>query len=932
MNQFVIPLKGLNCGKCVKKVTDSLTPFSETKIHSIDKASLSVETSQPLNSIISAIESLQYQAGNNISLALFGLKCKKCVNKLAEALDNNNQIARFDVSKDSLTVVTTLNALSIIDIIEKLGFSATINNSESPQSTPHLTSEPNAYDKSNPSPSEVSSASSSDFKQTTLDKNNRPSLHTLNLSLQGMTCASCVSSVEKACLKVEGVINAQINLAEQSAIISAHKNDNVIQDKLIYSIEQAGYNASIIEDEATLQQELQTAHLQAQTKHKKNAALALVLGIPLMLWGLFGGNMMIRNGSDQLSWGLIGIICLLLLATAGKNFYTNAWQSLVHKRATMDTLVALGTGAAWFYSMLVVVFPNWFPVASRHVYFEASTMIIGLISLGHYIEAKAKQKTTKSLQSLIGLQAKFATVRTDHDEVQMPIEAITKGMHILIKPGEKVPVDGQVLEGESYIDESMLTGEPIPNLKISGDKISAGTINNDGSLLMLATGVGNETMVSRIIQLVRLAQSSKPAIAKLADSISAVFVPIVICIALTAALIWWWFGPEPKASFMLIVSTTVLIIACPCALGLATPLSITVGIGKAAELGILIRDADVLQHTSKINTVVFDKTGTLTLGKPSVTEFEILNGIEKKIFFQSIYALESHSEHPLASAICHFAKEQYIENAIEDRPNYTEDRPIKLATASNVQNVKGKGITGQVGGLDIAIGSINFIRSKGIPISDKSVNRYLAKARSVACVSIGQQLVGIIAISDPIKKDSAQAISNLKSKGIDVILLSGDHQTVAEKIAKEVGIEKTIANVLPDEKAKHIKKLQSKGRKVAMIGDGINDAPALAQADIGMAMGNGSDMAIESAQMTLLTSSPLAVNNAIELSKATVVNIKQNLFGAFIYNLIGIPVAAGILYPTFGFLLSPVFAGAAMALSSITVVSNANRLRFFKVH
>ncbi|MDV7104086.1 heavy metal translocating P-type ATPase [Vibrio sp. TH_r3] len=928
MNQFVIPLKGLNCGKCVKKVTDSLTPFSETKIHSIDKTSLSVETSQPLTTIISAIESLQYQAGNHISLTLFGLKCNKCVNKVAEALDNNNQIARFDVLIDSLTVVTTLNALSIIDIIEKLGFSATINNSESPQATPHPLSESNTCDKSNSSQSEASS----DFKQATLNKNNRPSLHTLNLSLQGMTCASCVSSVEKACLKVAGVINAQINLAEQSAIISAQTNDNVIQDKLIYSIEQAGYNASIIEDEATLQQELQAGHLHAQTTHKKNATLALALGIPLMLWGLFGGNMMIRNGSDQLSWGLIGIICLLLLATAGKHFYINAWQSLIHKRATMDTLVALGTGAAWFYSMLVVFFPNWFPVASRHIYFEASTMIIGLISLGHYIEAKAKQKTTQSLQSLIGLQAKFATVRTDHGEVQMPIEAIHKGMYILIKPGEKVPVDGQVLEGESYVDESMLTGEPIPNLKISGDKISAGTINNDGSLLMLATGVGNETMVSRIIQLVRLAQSSKPAIAKLADSISAVFVPIVICIALTAALIWWWFGPEPKASFMLIVSTTVLIIACPCALGLATPLSITVGIGKAAELGILIRDADVLQHTSKINTVVFDKTGTLTLGKPSVTEFETFNGIEKDIFLQSIYALESHSEHPLASAICHFAKEQYKENAIEDRPNYTEDRPIQLATASNVQNVKGKGITGQVGGLDIAIGSISFIRSKGISIPDKSVNRYLTKARSVACVSLGQQLVGIIAISDPIKKDSAQAISNLKAKGIDVILLSGDHKTVAEKIAKEVGIEKTIANVLPDEKAKHIKKLQSEGRKVAMIGDGINDAPALAQADIGMAMGSGSDVAIESAQMTLLTSSPLAVNNAIELSKATVVNIKQNLLGAFIYNLIGIPVAAGILYPAFGFLLSPVFAGAAMALSSITVVSNANRLRFFKVH
>ncbi|WED25966.1 heavy metal translocating P-type ATPase [Vibrio sp. DW001] len=909
MTQFDISLSGLNCGKCVNKLTQSLALLSDTELISIDKTSVSVNTSRPLLEIIADIERNKYQAGNHITLSLSGLRCGKCVGKVRDRLSTNTQIARFEVSKTSLSLVTTLDRNSVIGIVESLGFNATPETGE--HLNPQQESEPETINIPDTTALTIPKTETKTFIQKTLIS---PQSNTFNLVLQGMTCASCVASVEKACLSVGGVQKAQINLAEQSAVISTDINDN-IRDLLLKSIKDAGYSASIIEDEASQQAELQAAHIQAQTRHKKSATTALAVGAPLMLWGLLGGNMMIRNTSDQLVWGVIGVVCLVLLATAGRSFYTNAWQSLIHKRATMDTLVALGTGAAWFYSILVVVSPSWFPAASRHVYFEASAMIIGLISLGHYIEAKAKLRTTESLQSLIGLQVKTATVRQGDEDIVMPIGSITQGMLLLIKPGEKIPVDGNVVEGESYVDEAMLTGEPIPKLKVIGDNVSAGTINSDGSLFILATGVGNQTMLARIIQLVRQAQSSKPAIAKLADSISAIFVPVVVGIAIFSALIWWWVGPDPKASYMMIVSTTVLIIACPCALGLATPLSITVGIGKAAELGILIKDADVLQNASKIDTVVFDKTGTLTLGKPSIQEFEVLNGMDEEAFLQSIYALESHSEHPLAGAICQFSKEKNI--------------PLNAAT--EVQNQRGKGLSGKVSGTTVSVGSVNFIRSQGIEIEDNHISSYLAKAWTVVAVSIDHQFAGIIAISDPIKKDALEAIALLQANKINVVLLSGDNQIVADKIAKEIGIKQVIAGVLPDEKAQHIQNLQSSGRIVAMVGDGINDAPALAQADIGIAMGSGSDVAIESAQMTLLNSSPIAVNSAIELSKATVRNMKQNLFGAFIYNSIGIPVAAGVLYPMFGFLLSPVFAGAAMALSSITVVSNANRLRFFKV-
>ncbi len=897
MNQFDIPLSGLGCGKCVKKITQEIQALADTDIISIDKEAISLTTPLSLTKVIEKIEKLNYQAGNHLEFALSGLNCGKCVNKVKTCLTEHALVAQFHVSKTTLSLTTTMTEAEVIELITSLGFSAARDESQFPVTSSETIIE-------SPLLAEI---------QLTPSEENQPE-HKINLILQGMTCASCVASVEKACLSVEGVVNAQINLAEQSATVTLVNDSTDIQQRLMLSIKHAGYGASIIEDESEQQQELQTANIKAQQHFKRSAIQALSIGAPLMLWGLFGGNMMIRNTSDQLIWGIVGIISFLLLATAGRSFYQNAWQSLTHKRATMDTLVALGTGAAWIYSILVVLVPGWFPAPSRHVYFEASAMIIGLISLGHYIEARAKYRTTQSLQALIGLQPKFATVKQDDNEVQLPIEQIETGMLVRIKPGEKVPVDGEVIQGESYVDEAMLTGEPIAKSKAFGDKVSAGTINQDGSLLIQATSVGNQTMLARIIKMVRQAQSSKPPIAKLADSISAVFVPIVVAIAIVAALIWWWIGPEPQASYMLIVSTTVLIIACPCALGLATPLSITVGVGKAAELGILIKDAEVLQTASKLDTVVFDKTGTLTLGKPVVRDVTLLNSLSKDDFLPAVYALESHSQHPLASAICDYAKQQNT----------------PLLDIENTLTQRGKGITGVFQGKKITIGSVNYLSSENINVETSLIQAYIDKAWTPVIVSIDSVIAGIIAISDPIKNDSKQAVSQLRQKGIDVVLLSGDNRSVANNIAQQLGISTVIGEVLPHEKAEHIQKMQNQGKRVAMVGDGINDAPALAQADIGIAMGNGSDVAIESAQMTLLSSSPLAINNAIELSKATVKNMKQNLFGAFVYNSLGIPVAAGVLYPLFGFLLSPVFAGAAMALSSITVVTNANRLRLFK--
>ncbi|NVC92840.1 heavy metal translocating P-type ATPase [Vibrio natriegens] len=906
MNQFVVPLSGLNCMGCARKVEKTLHANHSVEILNLSPTSVEVKTDASLKEIVESIESLGYQAGHVYDFNLSGLSCGGCVKKLSALLESNADVISFEASTTQLNIRTLLSEQQVIDLVASLGYTASKEVITGTESTEAKSAEPE--DETQPAQSEAPNNPLEDIPPASSTQ--------LQMLIQGMTCASCVSSVEKALTKVEGVEKAQVNLAEQSALVFATQDSEDLHQAIVESVKQAGYQAEILQDAATQQEKQAQQQLAQQKRFKFDAIAGLVVGAPLMLWGVAGGNMMIRHTSDQFIWGAVGLLCLMLLATAGRHFFSNAWLAATHKRATMDTLVALGTGAAWFYSMLVVVFPNWFPLASRHVYFEASAMIIGLISLGHYIEAKAKANTTRSLQALINLQPQQATAITEKGDQTISVEQITLGMKLRIKPGEKVPVDGTVLEGESYIDESMLTGEPVPVLKGLDAEVSAGTLNTDGSLVIEATGIGANTMLARIIRMVRTAQSSKPAIAKLADQISAVFVPVVVGIALLAALVWFAVGPEPKASYMLVVTTTVLIIACPCALGLATPLSVTVGVGKAAELGILIKDADALQLASKVDTVVFDKTGTLTQGKPSVQQ--VFTHVTSQDELLAIaYAAERQSEHPLAKAVCDFAKQQ-------DAQEVTLDK---------FENVRGRGILATYQGKPLLIGSLQFMQAENIDTSNlkQAIEESAKNAWTPVAVALDNKLVGLIAIADPIKSDAKEALSALKAQGVKTVMLTGDNQHVADAIGKELGIDEVIAQVLPDEKARHIEQLQSKGHIVAMVGDGINDAPALALANLGIAMGSGSDVAIESAQMTILNTSPMAVVHAIELSRATLKNMKQNLFGAFVYNSLGIPVAAGVLYPAFGFLLSPVVAGAAMALSSITVVSNANRLRLFSV-
>ncbi|EGQ8498341.1 copper-translocating P-type ATPase [Vibrio alginolyticus] len=897
MYQLVIPLSGLNCMGCARKVENALHANHDVEILNLSPTQIEVKTESSLKELVSSIESLGYQAGNHYELNLSGLSCGGCVKKLSSLLESNQDVISFKASTTHLEIRTLLSEQQVIDLIATLGYTANLDSVE-------------IENESSPETEQVEKQSN--IKHTQVP----PASIQLQMLIQGMTCASCVSSVEKALTNVEGVEKAQVNLAEQSALVFASQGSDDLLNAIVESVKQAGYQAEILQDAATQQEKQAQQQRQQQKRFKLDAIAGLVVGAPLMIWGVAGGNMMIRNTNDQLAWGAIGIVCLLLLATAGKHFFSNAWLAATHKRATMDTLVALGTGAAWFYSMLVVIFPDWFPLASRHVYFEASAMIIGLISLGHYIEAKAKANTTRSLQALINLQPQQATVIAEQGDQQIAVEQITLGMKLRIKPGEKVPVDGVVIQGESYIDESMLTGEPVPVLKAQEAQVSAGTLNTDGGLVIEATGIGANTMLARIIRMVRTAQSSKPAIAKLADQISSVFVPVVVGIAILAALVWFAVGPEPKASYMLVVTTTVLIIACPCALGLATPLSVTVGVGKAAELGILIKDADALQLASKVDTVVFDKTGTLTQGKPSVQQV-FTHATSQEDLLALAYAAERQSEHPLAKAVCDYAKRHDAKDVSLDK----------------FENVRGRGIWATYQDKPLLIGSLQFMQAENVETSalKSAIDECAKNAWTPVAVALNGELIGLIAIADPIKSDAKQALSALKSQGIKTVMLTGDNQHVANAIGQELGIDEVIAQVMPDEKAQHIEQLQSQGHVVAMVGDGINDAPALALSNLGIAMGSGSDVAIESSQMTILNTSPMAVVHAIELSRATLKNMKQNLFGAFVYNSLGIPVAAGVLYPAFGFLLSPVVAGAAMALSSITVVSNANRLRLFSV-
>ena len=642
------------------------------------------------------------------------------------------------------------------------------------------------------------------------------------------------------------------------------------------------------------------------------AIVALLVGIPVMVWGMMGDNMMVTDDNRTL-WLVIGLITLAVMVFAGGHFFTSAWKSLKNRTATMDTLVALGTGAAWLYSMSVNVWPQWFPMEARHLYYEASAMIIGLINLGHMLEARARQRSSKALERLLDLTPPTARVVTDEGEKSVPLAEVQPGMTLRLTTGDRVPVDGKITQGEAWLDEAMLTGEPIPQQKSDGDAVHAGTVVQDGSVLFTASAVGSHTTLSRIIRMVRQAQSSKPEIGQLADRISAIFVPVVVGIALLSAAIWYFFGPAPQIVYTLVIATTVLIIACPCALGLATPMSIISGVGRAAEFGVLVRDADALQRASTLDTLVFDKTGTLTEGKPQVVAVTTA-GIAQEEALRLAAALEQGSSHPLARAIL-------------DKANASA-----VAQVSNFRTLRGLGVSGEAEGHTLLLGNQALLNENGIDTAalESELKAQASQGATPVLLAVDGKAAALLVVRDPLRQDSVDALQRLHRAGYRLVMLTGDNPTTANAIAKEAGIDEVIAGVLPDGKADAIKKLQSQGRQVAMVGDGINDAPALAQADVGIAMGGGSDVAIETAAITLMRHSLMGVADALDISKATLRNMKQNLLGAFIYNSLGIPIAAGILWPLTGTLLNPVVAGAAMALSSITVVSNANRLLRFK--
>jgi Cu+-exporting ATPase len=657
---------------------------------------------------------------------------------------------------------------------------------------------------------------------------------------------------------------------------------------------------------------------------------ATIIGLPLLLMMFTDFVPAWRHA--LMPWhqtiGIVGaLLTLPVLAWSGNQFFVSAWNGLRNHNTNMDTLVALGTGAAWAYSTVVAVAPQFFPAGTAGMYFEVAVIVIALILLGQALEMRAKSRSSAAIKKLLELQAKTARVIRNGKEVDVPIEEVVVGDTVLVRPGEKVPVDGVILDGESAIDESVVTGESVPVDKMAGDQVIGSSVNKTGAFTFRATKVGADTALAQIVEMVQRAQNSKPPIGRLVDKISSYFVPSVMIIAILTFLAWFNFGPEPVLNHSIVTMVAVLVIACPCALGLATPISLMVGVGKAAEQGVLIRNGEALETASRLMTVVLDKTGTITKGKPELVDVLPFGDYAIAELLELAAVADKRSEHPLAEAIVRGARESGIEVGEPERFNA----------------IPGHGVEATVQGRRVLVGNIKLMRREGVETAEfeAGASQLADEGKTPMFVAVDGKPYGIIAVADTLKEDSIAAVRALQRMGIEVVMMTGDNERTARAIARQAGIERVLAEVLPDEKARQVEMLQAEGspekeqggrgaRLVGMVGDGINDAPALAQADVGFAIGTGTDVAIEAADVTLVGGSLRGVVTAIEVSRATLRNIKQNLFGAFIYNTLGIPVAAGLFYPLFGLLLSPIIAGAAMAASSITVVTNANRLRFFE--
>jgi Cu+-exporting ATPase len=751
-------------------------------------------------------------------------------------------------------------------------------------------------------------------------------VQTAQLGIDGMHCASCVARVEKELLSVPGVIEASVSLTSEDARV-AYAPAAVEVAQLEQAVARAGYKAHAKADQAAedelARQDLDRAREFRTLMHKFwfSAAVAvpvLVLSNAWMIPGLKDASWA-QRGSDGLYWVWRGLALLTLpvLLWAANQFYTGAWQALKHRAANMHTLIATGITAAYAYSLVAVADPSIFPAKKyAEVYFDVVAVVTALVVLGMALELKAKGRSSEAIRKLIGLQAKTARVVRSGVEVDLPVDQVVADDIVVVRPGEKVPVDGVIVAGESSIDESMITGESLPVDKAAGDEVIGATINKTGAFRFRATKVGKDTALASIVRMVGDAQATKLPIQRLVDQVAGVFVPAVIIVAITTFVVWFDFGPTPAFSYAVITAVTVLIIACPCALGLATPTSLTVGMGKGAEHGVLFRGGDALQAARRLDTLVLDKTGTVTHGEPALTDVIAAPGFNERHVLAAAAAVERSSEHPLAQAIVDGASE----------------RELELREPDQFTAIPGHGVEATLDGQRVLLGNRKLMSDRVIAIGalEAAAAALAADGKTPMYLALDGEAAGLIAVADTIKPDSVAAIARLRELGLEVAMITGDNRATAEAIARQVGVDRVLAEVLPEDKAHEVHKLQLEGKKAGMVGDGINDAPALTQADVGFAIGTGTDVAIEASDVTLVGGSLKSVVTAIEISRATIRNIKQNLLGAFVYNSAGLPIAAGVFYPIFGVLLSPLIASVAMAFSSVTVVSNANRLRTWK--
>ena len=742
------------------------------------------------------------------------------------------------------------------------------------------------------------------------------------LAVRGMTCASCVAAVERALTKTQGVLDASVNpaLAEASVLYEPRVIDFA---GLKRAIEASGYRAADAPaaTETGVDKQEQERRQEYRTLMRK-FWFAAVISVPVLVFSYPQLFPRLRewlvpgSGERRLVWALLGVVTLPVLLWSGSQFFTGMWTALKHRSANMHTLIAIGISAAFLYSVVAVAFPQLFPsMALAEVFWDVTAVVVALVVLGMALEVKAKGRTSEAIRKLIGLQPKTARVVRNGKEVDLPVEEVAVDDVVVVRPGEKIPVDGEVTEGASAVDESMITGESIPVEKHAGDEVIGATLNKAGSFKFRATKVGKDTALANIIRMVQDAQGSKAPIARVVDKVSGYFVPAVMILATIAAVAWYDVGPEPRIIYATIVLVTTLIIACPCALGLATPTSLTVGIGKGAENGILIRSGDALQTAKKLDAIVLDKTGTITKGEPALTDVVAASGFDESTVLRLAASLERGSEHPLGEAIVAGAQAKWI----------------ALANAADFAAIPGHGVSGKVDGRSVLLGNVKLMRDHNVAVDGLNPDweRLAEEGKTPMYVAVDGKAAGLVAVADTVKPDSKSAIAALRQMGLEVVMITGDNARTANAIARLVGVDRALAEVLPQDKAREIQKLQLEGKRVAMVGDGINDAPALAQADVGMAIGTGTDVAIEASDITLIKGSLQGVVTAMEISRATMRNVYQNLFGAFVYNALGLPVAMGALYPFLGLLLSPLIAAAAMAFSSVTVVTNANRLRYF---